>query len=99
MDAKTHLIIKQFLKDYTFTDSTTFHMMYADFDAKRLVPSFKRFVSILKEMGVKSKSYRDGDRVIRRFYYAPLLDQYLSKLHNLVTCPTCEGKGVIKQNI
>jgi hypothetical protein len=97
MDVKTHLLLKQFLKAYTFTDATTFHIMYDDFEHKRLVPSFKHFVRVLQQMGVSSKSYRKGNTVIRRFFYDPLADSFLGSLHNLVKCSACNGTGVVKE--
>lgn len=96
MDPKTHLALKKFLTSYKFNELTNFHILYADFDNKQLVPSFKHFVRVLKKMGVKSRSIRRGDKVLRVFYYEPLADEYLGKLYHLVQCPNCEGKGVIK---
>lgn len=99
MNKEIYTYIKNYLNHYDFEQKSNFTGLYQDFPNWDNPMPFKKFVAYCKLMGVRSVVRRQADGSLLRYVeYERILDKLIVKVFTeLMTCPTCKGKGVVKK--
>jgi hypothetical protein len=98
MDDKLYIKLKTSLISYDFTKAhTSFNDLFKHSRQFHHGVPFRRFVRVVKDLGVSSACWRREDGVVRRgLVYKCENDKYLHTSNLVTTCPTCEGTGFVK---